>query len=397
MTAIARQTKTSPELSLVDVASHHADLLGKQVDKLAQAFHGDRRVLRTFTSTEAAALIGCTDAYLRIMAPSLVVEKDKAGRWAYTLEQIETLRRSLIASRHIGDPHRRPHERTQIIAVANFKGGSGKTTTALHLTQYLALRGYRVLAVDLDPQASLSTMLDNVPDVDTGVDQTMHAAVRFEDPVHTKITIRKTFMAGLDIIPANQELQEFEHEAPHFMANNRQESGKAFMRLPAALQQVQADYDVIVLDCAPNLGFMTLNAMMAATMILVTVHPQMLDVASMSHFMRMFSDLLAVLAKHLKEAPQDILRYVLTRFEPADRPQSQMASLLRTIMPDHVLTAAALKSTAIADAGLGQQSLYEISLTGSDINRTAYSRAIESINDVNAEILSNLKANWGRA
>ena len=74
-----------------------------------------------------------------------------------------------------------------------------------------------------------------------------------------------------------------------------------------------------------------------------------------------------------------------------------MASLLRTIMPDHVLTAAALKSTAIADAGLGQQSLYEISLTGSDINRTAYSRAIESINDVNAEILSNLKANWGRA
>ena len=56
-------------------------------------------------------------------------------------------------------PHRRPGERLQTIAVTNFKGGSAKTTTALYLAQYLALQGYRVLTIDLDPQASLSAML----------------------------------------------------------------------------------------------------------------------------------------------------------------------------------------------------------------------------------------------
>ena len=65
-------------------------------------------------------------------------------------------------------PRRRPGDKLQIITVANFKGGSAKTTTALYLSQYLALAGFRVLAIDLDPQASLSAMFGYQPEFDIG-------------------------------------------------------------------------------------------------------------------------------------------------------------------------------------------------------------------------------------
>src|SRR5271170_8026538 len=120
-----------------------------------------KKILRSFSSTEAAKLIGIADAYLRQLSlggkgpqPSI----GNGGRRLYTLDQINEMRRVLDegskGKRY--QPHRSAHEQCQVMAVVNFKGGSGKTTTASHLAQYLALHGYRVLAVDLDPQASLT-------------------------------------------------------------------------------------------------------------------------------------------------------------------------------------------------------------------------------------------------
>ncbi|WP_163068131.1 AAA family ATPase, partial [Acinetobacter baumannii] len=76
-------------------------------------------------------------------------------------------------------PHRRKGEHLQVLAIANFKGGSAKTTTSVHLSQYLALRGYRVLAIDLDPQASLSAMFGAQPELDVAENETIYAALRY--------------------------------------------------------------------------------------------------------------------------------------------------------------------------------------------------------------------------
>jgi len=394
--AVMRAIK--PQMNdIVEVSSSHADAIGRQFDEVTSAFHGgEERVLRTFTSSEAASLIGCSDAYVRMLAPTIPVGKDTAGRWIFSLEQVHAMRRQMVQTGHLPNPQRSPLERVQVISVANFKGGSGKTTTSVHLAQYLALRGYRVLAVDLDPQASLSTILGQIPDIDTSMNETVYAALRYYDPVPLKSVIRRTHIAGLDLIPANQELQEFEFETPKFMMDHPTNSVGVFTRLVSALATVEDDYDVIVLDSAPNLGFMTLNAMVASGMILVTIHPQMLDVYSMQHFLQMFSGTMGVIRSKLGRAPDTTLRYLLTRFEPSDRPQNQVAQALRALLPHHVLNSVALKSTAVADAGLGQQTLYEVSLSGSEINRSAYNRAIESMNTVNAEIEAILKGTWGR-
>lgn len=94
-------------------------------------------------------------------------------------------------------PGRREGDGLQVISIVNFKGGSGKTTTAIHLAQRYALRGYRVLAVDMDPQASLTTMFGYRPEIEFAESGTVYDALRYADPVPLSQVIRKTYFHKL--------------------------------------------------------------------------------------------------------------------------------------------------------------------------------------------------------
>jgi chromosome partitioning protein len=158
---------------------------------------------------------------------------------------------------------------------------------------------------------------------------------------------------------------------------------------------VQDRYDVIVIDCPPQLGFLTMTAMCAATSVLVTVHPQMLDVMSMCQFLIMTSELLEVVANAGGNTGYDWLRYLVTRYEPGDGPQNQMVSFMRSMFEEHVLNYPMLKSTAISDAGLTKQTLYEVGRE--NFSRSTYDRAMEALNNVNGEVETLIKQAWGRA
>jgi chromosome partitioning protein len=90
----------------------------------------------------------------------------------------------------------------------------------------------------------------------------------------------------------------------------------------------------------------------------------------------------------------DWMRYLITRFEPGDGPQAQMVGFMRSMFGEHVLTSAMLKSTAIADAGITKQTLYEVSRD--QFTRATYDRAIEALNNVNGEIEQLMRGAWGR-
>jgi len=137
-----------------------------------------------------------------------------------------------------------------------------------------------------------------------------------------------------------------------------------------------------------------MSALSAATAVLVTVHPQMLDVMSMCQFLLMTSNLLGVVAEAGGNMSYDWLRYVVTRYEPGDGPQNQMVSFMRSMFGDHVLNHPVLKSTAISDAGITKQTLYEVERT--QFTRTTYERAMESLNAVNGEIEALIQQAWGR-
>jgi chromosome partitioning protein len=378
--------------SLTRLIERDARVLGTQLLELrSRAFPPSaEKALRRFSSGEAAKLIGVTDAYIRhlsLTGEGPDAEKSARGRRQFTLDQIHDLRRTLARSKPSYLPERRDAEHLQVIAVTNFKGGSGKTTTAAHLAQYFAMRGYRTLAVDLDPQASLSALFGLQPEFDLKDNDTIYGAIRYDDQQRQLgDIIRPTYFGGLDIVPGNLELQEFEHDTPRVLAGGRRASDRMFFsRIANALASVEDRYDVVVLDCPPSLGFLTLSALCAARSVLVTIHPQMLDVASMSQFLQMTAG---------GDADYDFFRYVITRYEPSDGPQGQIVGLMRSLFGERVLTTPVLKSTAISDAGLTKQTLYEIARE--NFTRSTYDRAIESLDTVHGEIEMLVREAWGR-
>lgn len=362
-----------------------------------------QKTLRSFTSGEVAQIVGVSDGYLRQLSldglgptPDL----SSAGRRSYTLEQINELREYLATTRPKEAlkfwPRRRPSEKLQVITVANFKGGSAKTTSSLYLAQGLALQGFRVLAIDLDPQASLSAMFGYQPEFDIAENTTLYGAIRYDDErVSMKDVVRPTYFPGISIVPGNLELMEFEHQTPRNMLNSRSRPEDLFFRrVAAAVGEVDDDFDVVVIDCPPQLGFLTMGALNAATGMIVTVHPQMVDVASMSQFLLMTSDLVSVIEEAGGRLEYDFLKFLITRHDPRDVPEQEIVGLLRDLFGRDVMAAAAWKSTAIANAGLTKQSLYELS-RGS-VGRIVYERAMESINAVNEEAVGLINQVWGR-
>jgi chromosome partitioning protein len=153
-------------------------------------------------------------------------------------------------------PRLKRHGPARIIALCNQKGGVGKTTSSINLGATLAEYGRRVLAVDFDPQGALSAGL-GVPthDVPTIYDLLLGSSTAVVD------TIVSTSTAGLDVIPANIDLSAAEVHLVNEVAREQ--------ILARVLRQVSDRYDVILIDCQPSLGLLTINALTAAHGVLI--------------------------------------------------------------------------------------------------------------------------------
>lgn len=398
---MAIQTKTPLhfEKSILD----QGDQISKKLHLLSmQQFppHA-KKDLRSFSLAEVATYLGVSQSHLKklhLEGRGPIPETSSSGRRTYTADQMLGLRQYLDqhgrSDARMYVPHRREGEKLQVVAVVNFKGGSGKTTTAAHLAQYLALTGHRVLALDLDPQASLSSLHGFQPELDQA--KSIYDAIRYDrEKVPISEVIQRTNFPGLDIVPANLELQEFEYDTPLAMSDKGSNEGKAFFtRISNALAEVDERYDVVVVDCPPQLGYLTITALTSATSVLITIHPQMLDVMSMGQFLLMLGGILEPIRSAGAAVNLQWYRYLITRYEPTDQPQAQMVAFLQTLFGEFVLKHQMLKSTAVSDAGITKQTLYEVEKSA--MTRSTYDRAMEALEDVNGEIVGLIHEAWGR-
>jgi chromosome partitioning protein len=362
---------------------------------MLQAYAPDKKkAMRLFPAAEAAELLNGTPQFLRKCHQDGTLpdpQEIRGTRRFYSASDLWSYRQILEEkSRSIGRylPWRREGEALQVWQLMNFKGGCSKTTATVHAAHYLALNGFRVLLVDMDPQGSLTGMCGIDPQAEFQ-GRTIYNAITNDQERHISMqeVVQETFLPGLSIAPADLMLSEFKMEArrdPQFVT-----------RLQSAISEIHSEFDVVIIDSPPELDILTLTGMAAATSILVPMTPSMMDLASTGLFLEMTSSYLHSLAQGGVILDYDNFRFLITRDEPNDGPAQQLVGFLRALFADRVMTATSYKSTAVSDATMLKQSIYE--MNRADVNRDTYDRARDSMDAVGRELQKMIEDVWGRS
>lgn len=217
----------------------------------------------------------------------------------------------------------------KVVAIANHKGGCGKTTTAVNLASSLAVKGKKVLLIDLDPQGSATTHL-GISDFQN----TMYE-VLLENLSISDITI-PTGINGLDIAPSDKRLGRAEMEL-----SNKPVAREAVLK--PKLNDANS-YDFVIIDTPPSLGFLTINAMVAADTILVPIQTEFFAIKGLS----MILDLTKAISEGLSHDLE--MRYLLTMYDARTKMGKEIIVNVRELLGNDVFKTVIPRSIKLAES-----------------------------------------------
>jgi chromosome partitioning protein len=313
-----------------------------------------RKAPPRFVTGDVMALCGLTKSAMEVAVRRAALPVGAIGpgnRREFTLTELQQWVRYYRAE------HMRPAgARAITVAVANFKGGVTKTTTALTLAQGLSLRGHKVLVIDTDPQGSLTTLFGILPDTEVGRDDTVLPLIEGAQE-SVRYAVRPTYWSGIDLVAAAPLLFSAEFE----LADRQSLDADAeFWRvLELGLNDVRDDYDVIVVDTPPALTYMTINVLMAADGILMPLPPNALDFASSAQFWKLFSDLTARLPASAQGKKFDFINILPARVETADVASSAVREWMASAYADKLMPVEIPKSAAASTASANFGTVYD--------------------------------------
>jgi len=399
---------------------------------------GARRTLRRFSTWEITQyLIPVAPGHFRRVLkahpnlPQGHSETEGGAKW-FTLDEVLKLRAHFAAQGAKTKnylPYRPKGAPAKIVAVANFKGGVGKTSTAAHLAMSAALDGYKVLVVDLDSQGSMTSIFGgrvqdewqtvfplaarhyakhlqqenqrraDRNDAPLPLDETLDAALE----VKTGDLTQSTHWPNIDLIGAQLNLYWAEFQIPVWRMQGRG------WKLWDALSDIWAedgvldDYDIIFLDTPPALGYLTINGLAAADILLVPVGASFLEFDSTGRFFDMLHATFGSIEESENMAARalgreglsfewDAVRAVITRYDNTQ--QAELAGLMQaymgTVLSPHRQGFTAL----IGQAGEQVQGIYEADYR--DFNRETYARGRETFDATYAAFKQLLIGAWRR-
>jgi len=399
---------------------------------------GGHKRLRLFSTWEITRyLIPVAPAHLRRVLkqnpalPQGRSETETGAKW-FTLDEVQRLRAFFAAEGSRAKeylPYRPGGLPAKIVAVANFKGGVGKTSTAAHLAMSAALDGYRVLVVDLDSQGSMTSIFggrvadewqtvfpllarhyglqlrrENQGRIDRGeapvpVDDTLAEALK----VRAEGLIQKTHWPNIDLIGAQLNLYWAEFQIPVWRMQSR--GWKLWNALSDMLAEdgVLDAYDIVFLDTPPALGYLTINGLAAADILLVPMGASFLEFDSTGRFFDMLHSTFRSIEEGENLAARalgrdemafewDAVRAVITRYDGGQ--QAELAGLMQAYL-GRVLSPHRQDFTAlIGQAGERVSGIYEADYR--DFNRETYARGRQTFDATYAAFKKLLIGCWRR-
>jgi len=353
------------------------------------------------------------------------------SRW-FSLDDVMTLRGHFAAEGAANReylPYRPKGLPAKILAVANFKGGVGKTSTCAHLAMSAALDGYKVLVVDLDSQGSMTSIMGGtVRDewetafpilardyarhvqaenkvraasggTELSLDETLTEALQ----VSPRNLVQKTHWPNIDLIGAQLNLYWAEFQVPVW----RMQSGTwpLWDALTNGLEDagILDDYDIVLLDTPPALGYLTINALAAADILLVPLGASFLEFDSTGRFFDMLYSTFASIedgenSQRRKLGLEDVkfewdaVRTLITRFDAAQ--QTDLANVIQAYFGDFMTTFRQDLTAMVGQAGEQVNGIYEADYR--EFNRDTYVRGRETFDRTWAEVKEIILGAWWR-
>lgn len=344
----------------------------------------------TFTPAQAADLINRSTSSIRTAeSEGRLPEQTRNSlnrREGYSLSQLDHMR-EVFGTR----PWRSPADDPVVLAVQNFKGGVGKSTMSVHLAQYLAIHGYRVLLIDADAQASTTMLFGYIPDDDFGPWDSIAACLIPGDEEHYRPLpelIRKTHYHGLDLVPSNLNLYNAEYE----IAGRMRAYGMNILTLLRdQIAAVANNYDVVILDPPPALGMVSMSVLLAANALLIPMPPNVIDFASTTSFLSMLGQNMEQLEEQGITADYRFIQIAMSRNEDKWA-QTQIAELASSVFQKTILTSELKSSAEFGNATSKQKSVYDMS--ESTTNHQVRKRCLAQLNALNGEIEQLIRGQW---
>lgn len=373
-----KSATTRPTVSIAELAAMRTKAYEVvSLNRAAAAAPSAQKISPEFNSSQLAELCGIDRHKLetRRRKGGLPDGREEGRRRLFTLKETQEwiLEYRAPKLKHSNVPKGVP-AKAVVIAVGNFKGGVGKSTTAATLAQGLSLRGHKVLCIDTDPQGSLTSLLGVAPETLEDGETVLLAANKNFETISLGEAIRPTYWSRIHLIGASPRISGAQFHIP---GRAKEPGYEIWNIISRGLEEEILDlYDVIIIDTPPALDYLTINAFHAADILTVPLPPSAMDFVSSTQFWSLFVELHEDFKRYGMDKDFSFVNVLLSRVDANDSAAALVREWITESYGKHVLPVEIPSTAAAKTAAAEFGTVYDA--TVAQASARTYRRAYEA-------------------